>query len=102
MYYFVYFDPREGIARESLVKAYSRYAEYFEKKMPRFRFTGLYGRYSLLGSRQGYVAIWEFSGYSDIDEWKSLFARDKKGQRLARDLRKLTTNWEAKIMSKLC
>jgi hypothetical protein len=47
------------------------------------------------------VAIWEFSNYSDLDEWNRVFGSDKKGQKLARELRNLTIDWEAKIMSKL-
>lgn len=101
MFYFVYFDPKEGITRDSIMKAYSKYAEYFKNKVPRFNYIGLYGRSSLLGSRPHYVAIWEFSNYSDLDEWNKVFGSDKKGQRLAKELRNLTSNWEAKIMSKL-
>lgn len=101
MFYFVYFDQKEGTTRDRIVKSYSKYAEYFKNKLPRFNYIGLYGRNSLLGSRPHYVAVWEFSNYSDLDEWNEAFGRDKKGQRLARELRNLTTNWEAKVMSKL-
>lgn len=101
MFYFVHFDPKEGVRRDNIVKAYSKYAEHFKNKVPRFNYIGLYGRNSLLGSRPHYVAIWEFSDYSDLDEWNRVFVGDRKGQRLAKDLRNLTIDWEAKIMSKL-
>jgi len=101
MFYFVYFDPKEGASRNNIVKAYDKYAEYFGKKVPKFNCLGLYGRNVLLGSRPHYVAIWEFSHYSDLDEWNKLFGSDKTGQKLARELRNLTTGWEAKIMTKL-
>lgn len=101
MFYFVYFDPKEGVTRDKIAKVYRKYSEYFKNKIPQFRYMGLYGRNALLGSRAHYVAIWEFSNYADLDEWNRFFGRDKKGQRIARDLRNLTINWEAKIMSKL-
>ncbi len=101
MFYFVYFDPKEGVTRDKIAKAYSKYAGYFGNKVPQFKYIGLYGRSALLGSRAHYVAIWEFSNYSDLDEWSAVFRSDKRGQRIARDLRNLATNWEAKIMSKV-
>ncbi|HEY7535629.1 MAG TPA: hypothetical protein VH878_06745 [Thermodesulfobacteriota bacterium] len=101
MFYFVSFNPKEGAKREEIVKAYRSYARYFEKKIPEFKLVGLYSRNVLLGSRPHYLAVWEFTDYSHLDEWNKLFARDKEGQKLAKTLGSLTTDWEAKVMSKL-
>ncbi len=101
MYYFVSFDPKEGAGRKQIVEAYGKFAKYFEKKLPKFKLVGLYSRNVLLGSRPHYSAIWEFSEYSDLDEWNKVFAKDKQGQKLAKALGDLTTGWEAKVMSKL-
>jgi len=101
MYYFVSFDPREGTKRKQIVEAYKKYAEHFQKKLLQFKLLGLYARNVLLGSRPHYVAIWEFSDYSDLDEWNKAFMNDKQGQKLARVLADLATGWEAKVMSKL-
>ena len=101
MYYFVEFDPKAGVARKQITEAYGQFARHFEKKFPQFKLVGLYSRNVLLGSRPHYLAIWEFSEYSDLDEWNRAFAKDKEGQQHAKVLTDLTTDWEAKIMSKL-
>ncbi len=101
MYYFVYFDPKEGAKRSQIIEAYKKYAEHFQKKLTQFKLLGLYGRNVLLGSRPHYVAVWEFSDYSDLDEWNRAFAKDTQGQKLARRLAGLASSWEAKVMSKL-
>ncbi|MGH7909898.1 MAG: hypothetical protein ACRENW_08645 [Thermodesulfobacteriota bacterium] len=101
MFYFVSFNPREGARREQIVEAYRRYARHFEKKVLQFKLVGFYSRNVLLGSRPHYLAIWEFSDYSGLDEWNKLFAKDKEGQKLAKALGNLATDWEAKVMSKL-
>jgi hypothetical protein len=101
MFYFVSFNPREGATRDKIVEAYGGYARHFEKKIPQFKLVGLYSRNVLLGSRPHYLAIWEFSHYSDLDEWNKVFSVDKEGQKLAKALGELATDWEAKVMSKL-
>jgi hypothetical protein len=101
MFYFVSFNPREGVGRDEIVEAYRRYARHFEKRVPQFKLIGLYSRNVLLGSRPHYSAIWEFSRYSDLDEWNKVFSRDKNGKKLATALGGLATDWEARVMSKL-
>jgi hypothetical protein len=101
MYYFVSFNPKEGTRRSQIIEAYKKFAEHFERKLPQFKFMGLYARSVLLGSKPHYVAIWEFPNYSDLDEWNKVFAKDEEGQELAAALGDLGTSWEAKVMSKL-
>ncbi len=101
MFYFVSFNPREGAQRDEIVEAYGNYAKHFEKRVPQFKFIGLYSRNLLLGSKPYYSAIWEFSHYSDLDEWNKVFSGDKGGKKLAKTLGELATDWEARVMSKL-
>lgn len=101
MHYFVSFDPINGASRKQIIEAYNSFAKYFENKLPQFKFLGLYARNALIGSRPHYTAIWEFSDYSDLDEWNKFFTKDKKGKKLAKDLSNITSHWEAKVMSKL-
>jgi tRNA nucleotidyltransferase/poly(A) polymerase len=101
MYYVIGFNPKPGARRRQIVEAYEKFSKHFEKKLPQFRFVGLYVRNVLLGSKPHYLAIWEFSNYSDLDEWDKVFATDKRGQEHAKALSDLATDWEAKIMSKL-
>lgn len=101
MFYYVTFDPIEGATRKQITDAYSKFVKHFEKKMPEFKFKGLYARNVLLGSRPHYTAIWEFDDFSDLDKWNSLFNKDKQGQKLAKALSNVATGWEAKVMSKL-
>ncbi|MCH8029098.1 MAG: hypothetical protein IH874_04120 [Candidatus Dadabacteria bacterium] len=101
MYYFVEFDPCDGSKRGQIVEAYEKFANHFQTVLPNFKFVGLYARNVLLGSRPHYVGIWEFSEYSDLDEWNRVFAADKEGRTLAKTLGELATDWEAKVMSKL-
>ena len=101
MYYFVTFDPKEGATRKQITNAYSKFVKNFEKKLPQFKFSGLYARNVLLGSRPHYTAVWEFPDFAALDEWNALFRKDIKGQKLAKDLTSIATGWEAKVMSKL-
>ncbi len=101
MYYFVTFDPIEGATRKQITDAYNRFVKHFEKKIPQFKFLGLFARNVLLGSRPHYTAIWEFSDFSALDEWNAIFSKDKQGQKLAKALSTKATGWEAKVMSKL-
>ena len=101
MYYFVTFDPIEGATRKQITDAYNRFVKHFEKKIPQFKFLGLYARNVLLGSRPHYIAIWEFPDFSALDEWNAIFSKDKQGQKLANALSTIATGWEAKVMLKL-
>ena len=101
MYYIVEFNPKPGARRSQIVEAYEKFARRFEKELPQFKLVGLYVRNVLLGSRPHYLAIWEFSNFSDLDEWGKTFAKDQEGQKYAKSLVDLTTDWEAKVMSKL-
>jgi hypothetical protein len=101
MYYIVTFDPIEGVTRKQITQAYNRFVKHFEKKIPQFKFLGLFVRNVLLGSSPHYTAMWEFPDYSALDEWNAMFGKDKQGQKLARALRIKTTGWEARVMSKL-
>ncbi|MER3445569.1 MAG: hypothetical protein C4291_01450 [Candidatus Dadabacteria bacterium] len=101
MYYLVGFNPKPRARKKQIVEAYEKFSKHFEKKLPQFKLMGLYVRNVLLGSRPHYLAIWEFSSYSDLDEWERIFAMDKRGQELAKALSTLVTDWEAKVMSKL-
>lgn len=101
MYYFVTFDPKEGATRKQIKNAYSRFVKNFEKKLPQFKFQGLYARNVLLGSRPHYTAVWEFPDFASLDEWNNEFKKDIKGQKIAKALANLATGWEAKVVSKL-
>ncbi len=101
MYYFVTFDPKEGATRKHITNAYDKFVKHFGKKLPQFKFSGLYARNILLGSRPHYTAIWEFQDFSALDEWNGLFRKDIQGQKLAKSLANIATGWEAKVMSKL-
>jgi hypothetical protein len=101
MYYLIGFNSKPGARRRHIVEAYGKFSKHFEKELPQFKLMGLYVRNVLLGSRPHYLAIWEFSNYSDLDEWDKVFATDKRGQELAKVLSGLATDWEAKVMSKL-
>jgi hypothetical protein len=101
MYYLVGFNPKPGARRTQIVEAYEKFSKHFEKKLPQFKFMGLYVRNVLLGSRPHYLAIWELPNFSDLDEWNKVFSTEKRGQELARVLSALATDWEAKVMSKL-
>ncbi len=101
MYYVIEFDPISGKDRKQIVEAYRKFASYFESKMPRFKFVGLFARNVLLGPRPHYLAIWEFPSYDDLDRWNEFFAGDKEGQRVAKELSGLVAFWEAKVMTKL-
>jgi hypothetical protein len=101
MYYVIEFDPIPGVKRQQIVDAYREYVDHFRERMPNFKFHGLFARNILLGSRPHYIAIWEFSTYSDLDEWNRLFATDTEGRKIAESLSRLATAWEAKVMSKL-
>lgn len=101
MFYFVTFDPIEGATRKQITDSYNRFAKHFEKKLPDFKFLGLFSRNVLLGSKPHYTAIWEFPDYSALDQWNSAYNKDKQGQKIAKALSKIATGWEAKVMSKL-
>ena len=101
MYYFVTFDPIESATRKQITDAYNRFVKHFEKKIPQFKFSGLFARNVLLGSRPHYTAIWEFSDFLALDDWNDIFSKDKQGQKLAKALSTKATGWEAKVMSKL-
>lgn len=101
MYYFVTFDPKEGATRKQITSAYSKFVKNFEKKLPQFKFQGLYARNVLLGSRPHYTAVWEFPDFAALDEWNEIFRKDIKGQKLAKALSAIATGWEAKVVSKL-
>lgn len=101
MYYFVTFDPKEGATRKQITSAYSKFVKNFEKKLPLFKFQGLYARNVLLGSRPHYMAIWEFPDFSALDGWNAVFRKDIKGQKLAKALANIANGWEAKVVSKL-
>lgn len=101
MYYFVTFDPKEGATRRQIKNAYGRFVKNFEKKLPQFKFQGLYARNVLLGSRPHYTAVWEFPDFGALDEWNDAFKKDIKGQKIAKALANLATGWEAKVVSKL-
>ena len=101
MYYIVTFDPIEGATRKQITDAYNRFAKHFEKKIPQYKFLGLFARNALLGSRPHYTAIWEFPEFSALDEWNVIFSKDKQGQKLTKALSTIATGWEARVMSKL-
>src|SRR3990170_2932322 len=97
MFYFVSFNPRERAKRDQIVEAYRMYARHFEKKIPQFKLVGFYSRSVLLGSRPHYLAIWEFSDYSNLDEWNKVFAKDKEGQNLQRRLETLQSTGRQRL-----